>query len=341
MVKQKPKDYREIVIKLFKLLIYQIEIEADRVIEESGKASFRISALSKVVEILENMVEPLLSVDQLKDVKGVGKGTMKRIQEIIDTGNLEELYIDPEEQKFTRYVDELEKIPDIGRKTAMKLVKKYNVKSAKELRKRFESGEIPLPDNIVKSLKYHGQVEGKIPHNSIQNVETYLQNKLMDIDIRLFGRICGSYRRKKPFSNDLDFIVIHPDIKKKKDLQNNPYFRKYLALLVADGFIVDNITGYDVVTKFMGLYRWSKESDRLRHIDIRFMPWDSYYSAILYFTGSGTFNTRMRNLAKKKGYLLNEYGIFEKNTGNMIKVKSEKEIFDILGMKYLQPELRK
>ena len=40
------------------------------------------------------------------------------------------------------------------------------------------------------------------------------------------------------------------------------------------------------------------------------------------------------------GYTLNEYGLFDENN-KMFKVNSEKEIFDILGMEYLSPELRK
>lgn len=71
------------------------------------------------------------------------------------------------------------------------------------------------------------------------------------------------------------------------------------------------------------------------------MPCESYYSALLYFTGSGSFNKKMRSVAINAGYLLNEYGLFKRDTKKMIKVKSEKDIFDILNMEYLEPQFRK
>ena len=74
-------------------------------------------------------------------------------------------------------------------------------------------------------------------------------------------------------------------------------------------------------------------------VDIRFLPEESYGAALLYFTGSKDFNVKMRKTAIKKGYLLNEYALFEK--GEYIAGASEEEIFDKLEMKYVEPEKRK
>ena len=53
-------------------------------------------------------------------------------------------------------------------------------------------------------------------------------------------------------------------------------------------------------------------------------------------------NKRMRALAEQLGYLLNEYGLYKLNGNKKIKIKitSEKDIFDKLGMEYLPPEKR-
>jgi DNA polymerase/3'-5' exonuclease PolX len=77
----------------------------------------------------------------------------------------------------------------------------------------------------------------------------------------------------------------------------------------------------------------------LRRIDVRYMPYNSYYSAILYFTGSKDFNRKMRQIAISMGYKLNEYGLYDEN-GKPFTINSEKEIFDILGMEYLIPSKR-
>ena len=75
-----------------------------------------------------------------------------------------------------------------------------------------------------------------------------------------------------------------------------------------------------------------------RRIDIRFISYDSYPAAILYFTGSGDLNKKMREIAKKKGYKLSEYGLFDNN--KPIKVSSERDIFHALGIEYIPPQLR-
>lgn len=63
---------------------------------------------------------------------------------------------------------------------------------------------------------------------------------------------------------------------------------------------------------------------------------------MLYFTGSDMFNRKMRLEALEKGYHLSDHGMhkFTKNSdkseekGVSIKCKTEKEIFEILGILY-------
>ena len=82
-----------------------------------------------------------------------------------------------------------------------------------------------------------------------------------------------------------------------------------------------------------------------RRIDIRFVSYNSYYPAILYFTGSGNFNQIMRRDALRQDYTLNEYGLYKIAgydgrtiiKGNKMIVNSEEEIFDILNLSYVKP----
>jgi len=66
---------------------------------------------------------------------------------------------------------------------------------------------------------------------------------------------------------------------------------------------------------------------------------DSWESFALYLTGSGEFNVWMRSIAKNKGYLLSQYGLYDRETGKLITNKEE-EIFSHLGLKYIPPEKR-
>ena len=84
---------------------------------------------------------------------------------------------------------------------------------------------------------------------------------------------------------------------------------------------------------------------KVRRIDIRFVPYDYYPAALLYFTGSYELNTQMRQIAKTLGYKLNEYGLFKLKKDDIysdtpVKVKSEKDIFKKLKLDYLEPHER-
>jgi DNA polymerase/3'-5' exonuclease PolX len=92
----------------------------------------------------------------------------------------------------------------------------------------------------------------------------------------------------------------------------------------------------------MGLCKLSPELPA-RRIDILIADPSYYYFALLYFTGSYTFNIYMRKIALEKGYSLSEYGLKGKDkkiidTSNIIN--SEEDIFKFLNITYVPPNKR-
>ena len=66
---------------------------------------------------------------------------------------------------------------------------------------------------------------------------------------------------------------------------------------------------------------------------------------MLYFTGSGNFNKKMRYILKKRGFKLNEYTLKKKNTENKYEevkynFNNEEDIFKYLGFEYIEPKDR-
>jgi len=114
------------------------------------------------------------------------------------------------------------------------------------------------------------------------------------------------------------------------------YFYNFIQYLIKDKFIIDKLTEPDVLSKFMGFCKYPD----IYRIDIRFMPYDSYYTALLYFTGSANFNKKMRKQAIKLGYLLSEYGLYKKKTDEQININSENDVFKHLKMEYVEPNKR-
>jgi DNA polymerase (family 10) len=73
-------------------------------------------------------------------------------------------------------------------------------------------------------------------------------------------------------------------------------------------------------------------------IDLRVVEEDSYGAALQYFTGSKGHNIHLRGIAKAKGLKINEYGVFDGE--KRIAGKSEEEVFDRVGLPFIEPELR-
>ena len=76
-------------------------------------------------------------------------------------------------------------------------------------------------------------------------------------------------------------------------------------------------------------------------MDIGFVEEKHKYFYILYFSSSRDFSKKIRLIASKKGYKLNEKGLFEKKSGKLIdfQPKSEKDIFNYLDMNYIKPDV--
>lgn len=77
-----------------------------------------------------------------------------------------------------------------------------------------------------------------------------------------------------------------------------------------------------------------------RRLDLIVTPYHQYYPAILAWTGSKHFEQSLRLFAKKRGFKITHHGIYSRSTGNVIPIHSEHEAFDILGLKYLDPDQR-
>lgn len=336
----------EKLVKEFEKLVEQIKIQIDTAptTKEYMTNSFRLKQITNSLEIIKKFPKEIKSSEDLKDIKGIGKGTKSRIDEILKTGRLKEVKLKESEKKYAQNIEELQKIFGIGHKKAFELVTEYGIKSIDALKKAYNDGIIELNDQIVIGLRYYDIYKQNIPRSEIDKMNVYLDKKSKEVDKLLSITICGSYRRGKPTSNDIDVLITHPKIKTKLQLiSNDNYLLKFVKKLKDDKFILDDLTDKDFEIKYMGYCKYkNKEDYPVRRIDIRYIPYESYPASLQYFTGSANFNQKIRTVAIQLGYLLNEYGLYKLVNGKKkkIKLESEKDIFDKLGLEYLPPEKR-
>ena len=57
-------------------------------------------------------------------------------------------------------------------------------------------------------------------------------------------------------------------------------------------------------------------------------------------TGPAMYNIHKRRLAKTKGYKLNEYGLYKRDTNEKVAGETEHSIYEALGWNYKEPTER-
>jgi hypothetical protein len=209
-------------------------------------------------------------------------------------------------------------------------------------------------DQLV-GIKHFEDISKKIPRDEIDKMVKYLNIVIKNINKDLIFTCCGSYRRGKDKSGDIDCLITHKDMKTIEDIQKWQQYNDVtiISLLVNSltktGFLTDHLKEGD--KKYMGLCKLpNKKYKDHRRIDINLFPYNSYASALLYFTGSKNLNTKMRIKAINMGMLLNEHGLYKLKDKNGTEYKkdkrvhiltlTEKSIFDKLEMEYLEPHER-
>ena len=283
-----------------------------------------------------------------EDLEKIGfrttSSSYRYIQEIRNTGTLqcfEELKKDPDYQ----FIRELcTRVYGIGYKKAQELVKTHQLHSFEELdnslKESVRLGTKPvLTKAQQKGNKYRDVILERIPHAEIQEYDEYLSQRLSSLGTtkRSCPRyiITGSYRRDSPTSGDIDVLLTGSS----KDKWSLSTIMKVLGDIICDVLI----KGKKKVHLFVKL----RPEMTPRRMDLMWTSEEEFIPAALYFTGPKNHNIEMRRLAQKKGYKLNEYGLYKVKEGTeetddsleyeRVLVTNEEEIYSLLGMKWVKP----
>ena len=335
-------EYNTIIIQLFEKLVDLLKkankLETDK--KQKTINNFRIRNLDNALLVLSGL-DYEITLDNVNDIKlpGIGKGTISRIVEILENDNLEEI---DELEKITKtknidIITQLNDVVGIGDARAIELIKKYKIKSVEELIDKVNNGVIKVNDKIKLGLKYYGKYKTNIPRDEINQIYMYMDDKLRKYNNKLMFIVCGSYRRGKSTSGDIDLLLIHENVWYQDEVPNATHLSDVVNLFKKDKFLLDDLTDTEGGTKYMGFCKY--KSNPVRRIDIRMVGIESFFPALVYFTGSYELNQKMRKIAKNMRYKLNEYGLYDEKN-NKIVLTSEEMLFDILGMEYLEPQSR-
>ena len=297
---------------------------------------YRNKALLQAINIISAFPHPIINpTQQLKGLKGIGKGTIDRISEFLSTGTIEELKkIDTLDQRRV-IINQLTTVFGIGAATADRLIDR-GITSVTELREKVEAGEIKLTDHQTFGLEYYHDLQQRIPRNEVTFIGGQVLSSWSQLNTHNIGEIVGSYRRGRDTSGDIDILV--------SNTENQNHLGALVDQLTEDKLIERTLSFGKV--KFMGTY--ISPTGLMRKIDIRYVPPESWPTALLHSTGSDQFNVLCRKQAIELGMSLSEFGLFKvipintPTNHERIVVTSEQDVLTILNLDpiYINPENR-
>lgn len=297
---------------------------------EINNEHFHSLAYKKAAQTIESLSEDITEIykkgglKELEKLAGIGKSLAFHIEEYIKTGKIKQYEI--LKKKIPVNISELTAIEGIGPKIIKKLYSALKIKNIADLEKAIRQGKIrrlkgfgkKTEQKILKSVEFLKSIGGRFTLGEISPIARNLEKQLKKLKSVKQVAICGSLRRKKETIGNLDILVSSQE----PETAINFFIKlPLIAHIYAKG-------------KTKASVRLTNNLDA----DLRVVPKNSFGAAMQYFTGNKEHNITMRKIAVKKGYKLNEYGLYK--GAKIIAGKSEEEIYKKLGLKYIPPEIR-
>ena len=309
--------------------IAKIFREMAEFLEIKGENLFRIRAFQKVAQNIENLNRDIAEIagrGELQSIPGIGKGMAKRIEEFLKTGKLKE-YRDLKKE-FPPGLMEMLSVPELGPKTAKLLYDKLGIRSIKGLEEAAKEHKIQglfrlgvkVEENILRGIEvYQRQGERMLLFDALRVVHPIIEELSRLPEVKLISE-AGSLRRRKETIGDIDILTASASPKAViKAFTNLAEVREILAKGETKSSVCLN--------------------DGLQ-VDLRVVKPNSFGAALVYFTGSKSHNIKIRDMARRKGLKVSEYGVFKVRGNKRVAGKTEEEIYQSLGLSWIPPELR-
>jgi DNA polymerase (family 10) len=148
--------------------------------------------------------------------------------------------------------------------------------------------------------------------------------------------LAGSARRGESANVDVDILVVVPACAPASTL----------ASAHAGANAPFEIVGDRVSGPRHRIMLVSSAAARLRRfpVDLFLVHAHELPYALFHYTGSRIYNVRTRAHAKRRGWRLNQYGLFDAATGRRVRgsanVRTEREVAALIGVSYRSPDDR-
>ena len=322
--KSKPKELRNAEIA-------DAFVELATLYELDGAVQYRVLAYRDAAKVIRQAPVPvaeLAMAGRATELPSIGKTLQEKIVALVETGvipSAEKL-----KAKFPPSLIEVTLIPGLGAKTVRRLHDELGIATLDDLREAVAAKRIralkgmgpKAEENIAAQLDKLGD-EGPSERVLLSDALP-IAERLVEVLSEHPGceavDVAGSARRLAETCKDIDLIATATDpIAVSTALVEHPLAASG-GKPSANGVRVTTYTGVAV--------------------DLRIVPPEEYGNLLQHFTGSQRHNVELRERAVRMGLSVSEHGITEVETAEVAKHTTEAAVYERLGLRYIEPELR-
>lgn len=296
-------------------------------LELKGENPFKIRAYesaARIVEELDQGLEEFVKSGQVDATKGIGQALGQKIREYLETGGV--AYYEELTRTVPAALFELVKIPGLGPKKALQLHEKLQINSVGELEYACrENRLVELPgfglktqEKILQGINYVKRFQGQVLLADAWPLAEKLAAYLRTMPGVRLAEVAGSIRRRKETVKDIDLVVAAQEGEWQETA-------------------VTSMPGVEQVQS-RGPTKLSVRLAGGMNMDVRVVRPEEFPAALHHFTGSKEHHVLLRGRAKEAGLKINEYGV--ETGGGKLAVADEAELYRLLGLAYIEPELR-
>src|SRR5713226_9113525 len=289
---------------------------------------------ARAVNALDGDIEQLAREGKLKGTPGLGSTTIKRIEELVNSGHLA-FYEELRDSTPPVKLDML-RIQGVGPKKINAIYDQLHVTSLAELEQACRDDRVAhLPgfgkktqDNILQGLAFLAQHADRCLYPVAEEEAERIRAALTTLPEIVRLQVGGSLRRRRETVGDIDMVA------SVADSAGDEVRRKIMDVFTSQPS-VKAITG-------KGETKSSVVLSSGMNMDLRVVGDSQFPYTLHHFTGSKEHHITLRRRALSMNMTINDYGLFRGKEPDLqlIPCKDEVDIYAALGMEYIEPELR-
>jgi DNA polymerase (family X) len=294
-----------------------------------GEIIHRVLAYRNAAQSIRELPRDLRAVaaeGKLTEIPMIGATLADKINEMLDTGKLQ--FLEKLAAEIPAGVVAVLRVNGVGPKRAMQFYKELGIVSVAELETAARAGKLrslsgmgeKSEKKIIDAIEALARRTDRVRIDIAMTTAEAILQELLTLPGILKHEIAGSLRRGRSTIGDIDLLIASEDAKP----------------------IMDRFVNRPDVSRILGHGETKSSVELLNGLqcDLRVLSPKVWGTALAYFTGSQAHNIRMRSLAQERGYSLNEWAFTPLKGGNPITCEMEDELYKMLGLPYIPPELR-